>query len=359
MTTSQTTDTAAAWPSALAAFARRRAADPASGAPAGEPAQSTQRGSSGRLLGRLDRRSADRRPAALGHVRRLAVRRADRQGRLADRVRRALRRLPHRSRATYYEFPTDADGNDPRLRRDPVLQLGLRVDPRATRTIPAFQLADIANGTYDSYIREFAEAARDWGHPFFLRFDWEMNGDWFPWSEGVNGNQPGDYVAAWRHVHDIFTAVGATNATWVWCPYADPKPARTARALLPRRRLRRLDLPRRLQLGHERRQLRSPGSSFDKIFASTYRKIVSSIAPRKPMMLAELASDGAASAKATWIGRMFRTPARPSTGGSAAWSGSTRSTAASSGRSRPRRPALRAFRSGVNSARLQANLYSG
>ena len=29
----------------------------------------------------------------------------------------------------------------------------------------------------------------EWGHPFFLRFDWEMNGFWFPWSEGVNGNK--------------------------------------------------------------------------------------------------------------------------------------------------------------------------
>ena len=38
-----------------------------------------------------------------------------------------------------------------------------------------------------------------------------MNGFWFPWSEGVNGNKPGEFVAAWRHVHDIFTAVGATN----------------------------------------------------------------------------------------------------------------------------------------------------
>ena len=78
-------------------------------------------------------------------------------------------------------------------------------------------------GRYDEYIREFAEEARAWGHPFFLRFNWEMNGDWFPWSEGVNGNPSGEYVAAWRHVHDIFAAVGATNVTWVWCPFVDPK----------------------------------------------------------------------------------------------------------------------------------------
>lgn len=82
-----------------------------------------------------------------------------------------------------------------------------------------FQLADIYGGKYDSYITQWAQAAKAWGHPFFLRFDWEMNGDWqFPWSEQINGNQPGDYVKMWRHVHDIFTQQGVTNVSWVWCP---------------------------------------------------------------------------------------------------------------------------------------------
>ena len=52
-----------------------------------------------------------------------------------------------------------------------------------------------------------------------------MNGWWYPWGEGkfgtrnaiINGNRPGDYVRMWRHVHDIFTQVGATNVSWVWC----------------------------------------------------------------------------------------------------------------------------------------------
>lgn len=45
-----------------------------------------------------------------------------------------------------------------------------------------------------------------------------MNGYWFPWSELTNGNKAGQYVKAWRHVHDIFTAQGAKNVSWVWCP---------------------------------------------------------------------------------------------------------------------------------------------
>src|ERR1044071_4420745 len=88
-----------------------------------------------------------------------------------------------------------------------------------------FQLRDIYGGTYDTYLRRWATAAKTWGHPFFLRFDHEMNGWWYPWGEGktstgavINGNSAGDFVKAWRHVHDIFTSVGATNVTWVWAP---------------------------------------------------------------------------------------------------------------------------------------------
>ncbi|TLM74721.1 hypothetical protein FDW81_04725 [Pseudarthrobacter sp. NamB4] len=44
------------------------------------------------------------------------------------------------------------------------------------------------------------------------------NGNWYPWSEQVNGNSAGDYVAAWRHVHSVVTAAGATNVTWMWNP---------------------------------------------------------------------------------------------------------------------------------------------
>jgi autotransporter-associated beta strand protein len=81
----------------------------------------------------------------------------------------------------------------------------------------SFTLANITNGIYDSYITTWAVAAKNWGHPFFLRFAHEMNGNWYPWCSGVNGNTSGQYVQAWRHMHDIFTSVGATNVTWVWC----------------------------------------------------------------------------------------------------------------------------------------------
>ncbi len=170
---------------------------------------------------------------------------------------------------------------------------------------PEFQLSDVISGSYDSYIREFAEAARTWGHPFFLRFDWEPNGDWFPWDEGVNENQPGEYVSAWRHVHDIFTAVGATNATWTWCPYIDIHQFAPIASFYPGNEYvdwSCLD-------GYNWARARSHPTawkSFDQIFAGSYHQLVTKIAPTKPVMLGEIASSGGGHKKAEWIHGMFK-----------------------------------------------------
>ena len=83
---------------------------------------------------------------------------------------------------------------------------------------PAYSLKNIAAGNFDAYIRSWGTALASWGKPVMLRFAHEMNGNWYPWSESVNGNQAGDYVAAWRHVHDVIASTGATNVQWVWSP---------------------------------------------------------------------------------------------------------------------------------------------
>jgi hypothetical protein len=170
---------------------------------------------------------------------------------------------------------------------------------------PTFQLADIVAGKFDSYIRRWAEEAKAWGHPFFLRFDWEMNGDWFPWSESLDGNGPGEFVAAWQHVHDIFSEVGATNATWVWCPYVNPNGnLQDAATLYPGDEYvdwTGLD-------GYNRGTTVSPTApfrSFAYLFGPDYREITGEVAPSKPMLLAEVASTEQGGSKAGWIEDMF------------------------------------------------------
>lgn len=83
---------------------------------------------------------------------------------------------------------------------------------------PAYSLDRIAAGDFDAHITQWGQALAAWRHPVQLRFAHEMNGNWYPWAEGVNGNQAGDYVSAWRHVHDVVVATGAGNVSWVWSP---------------------------------------------------------------------------------------------------------------------------------------------
>lgn len=170
----------------------------------------------------------------------------------------------------------------------------------------AFQLADITSGSHDSQVRAFAEEAKRWGKPFFLRFNWEMNGSWFPWSEGVNGNAPGSFVAAWRHVHDIFRSVGADNATWVWCPYAYAEDnGRSLTNLYPGDAY--LDWTCLDAYNWGRNQVESiPWMSFDKMFSYAYREVTTKIAPSKPMIIGEVASNGSGRDKARWIRGMFQ-----------------------------------------------------
>jgi mannan endo-1,4-beta-mannosidase len=180
----------------------------------------------------------------------------------------------------------------------PFFSWGSQATPASLQE-PDFQLSDVIAGTYDSYIRRFAEEARDWGHPFFLRFNWEMNGNWFAWMEGVNGNQPGESVAAWRHVHDIFTQVGATNATWVWCPNVDPSGSlRDLASLYPGDEYvdwTGLD-------GYNWGSARGDRwLSFDQLYRSTYDYITKTLAPSKPLVIAEVGSSESGGSKSAWI----------------------------------------------------------
>jgi Glycosyl hydrolase family 26 len=206
-----------------------------------------------------------------------------------------------------YKFPTEAMDSIRGHGSIPVFSWGSESSPSTGPEQPDFQLAKIAGGAFDSYIADFATEAREWGHPFFLRFDWEMNGNWFPWSQLVNGNGPGQFVAAWRHVHDIFAAVGATNATWVWCPYADTakrikrnplKPLYPGDAYVDWTCLDAYNWG--LNAVNPR-----PWRSFAQLFDPAYASIVKKVAPSKPMMLGEFATSPYGGHKAVWIRQMF------------------------------------------------------
>jgi beta-mannanase len=132
-----------------------------------------------------------------------------------------------------------------------------------------------------------------------------MNGGWFAWAEGVNGNKAGEYVAAWRHVHDIFTQVGATNATWVWCPNVDPEnQMQDLGKLYPGDNY--VDWTGLDGYNWGTNPTRPDRwRSFDSLYSSTYKKITGTIAPSKPLMISEVGCSEYGGSKAAWIKDML------------------------------------------------------
>jgi beta-mannanase len=83
---------------------------------------------------------------------------------------------------------------------------------------PRWSLRAILRGDHDPYIRSWTRAVATWGRSIYVRPMHEMNGDWTPWSPGVNGNTAAEFRAAWRRIVTIARNQGADNIRWVWCP---------------------------------------------------------------------------------------------------------------------------------------------
>jgi beta-mannanase len=116
-----------------------------------------------------------------------------------------------------------------------------------------------------------------------------MNADWYPW-DGVRVSTPGThdgparYIAAWRHVHAVFAASGATNVRWVWSPNHRSIPATAwndASRYYPGD-----DVVDWIGVdGYDRPSTRPT------TFASLFGPVLSTFAGRKPLMVAETATD--------------------------------------------------------------------
>jgi len=167
----------------------------------------------------------------------------------------------------------------------------------------AYTLQNIINGNFDSYIITWAQASKAWGHPYFLRFAPEMNGNWNPWSEQVNGNKPGQFVLAWRHVHDLFTAQGVTNVTWVWSPNIDYSTSTSLSELYPGDAY--VDWVAMDGYNWGNVGAWHTWESFSALFQQTYNDLLAITA--KPMMIGEMASTEQAGNKASWISDTYTT----------------------------------------------------
>lgn len=161
----------------------------------------------------------------------------------------------------------------------------------------AYSLAAIAGGSFDAYIATWVAGARAYGRPIYIRLAHEMNGNWYPWGQGLNGNSPALFVAAWRHVVELFRSGGATNVRWVWSPNVTYGTDFPLTGLYPGDAYVDwvgLD-------GYNWGSVRIGWQSFSEIFGPAYDAL-GLIAPAKPVLIAETASTEAGGDKAAWIG---------------------------------------------------------
>jgi len=162
---------------------------------------------------------------------------------------------------------------------------------------PAYSLARITAGDFDAYISQWGQSLAAWGKPVMLRFAHEMNGNWYPWAEGVNGNQPGEYVAAWRHVHDVVAATGASNVQWVWSPNVPYWGSTDLTGLFPGAGY--VDIVALDGYNWGTSQTWSSWVSPVDLFAPGISQL-RTLAPGKPVLIAETASSELGGSKASW-----------------------------------------------------------
>jgi hypothetical protein len=162
---------------------------------------------------------------------------------------------------------------------------------------PKYRLSNIISGKFDAYIRRWAQALAAWKHPVLLRFAQEMDGNWFPWDDYANGNHPGQFVRAWRHVHRIFTEAGATNVKWVWSPaFARSTAQFPGAAYVNMMATTCQNGGRPLFARGWQTFARGCGRTIDRLHA---------LEPRLPIQLAETASAERGGSKARWIRDMW------------------------------------------------------
>jgi beta-mannanase len=189
-----------------------------------------------------------------------------------------------------------ARGSTPEITWEPWdYTVGLR------RAQPAYSLASIAAGRHDAYVLTWARTLRAYGKPVLLRFAQEMNGDWYPWGAGIGGNRAAQFIAAWRHVHDIFVREGATNVKWLWTPVA-----RYGLALST------ADYPGDAYVDMIGLSGFNGGTALHwtgwRSFAEVFDRslaTVQELAPTKPVQISEVSSAEAGGSKAAWITAML------------------------------------------------------
>ena len=167
-----------------------------------------------------------------------------------------------------------------------------RSDPNLSRDRRVFD--SIVQGRLDRYIAAYAQRLRDYHRPVLLRFAHEPDNPGYPWSVR-GGNTPDEYVAAWRHVVNLFRSEGASNVTFVWNPW---HPEAVQRYFPGARYFDWFGLT---LLNYGRAYRNGKWCSFDELY-KPFSAEFGKLGIDKPTMLVEFGSTAYGGSRAKWLG---------------------------------------------------------
>lgn len=160
----------------------------------------------------------------------------------------------------------------------------------------------IAEGKCDEFLINAGKNLSRVKKPVFLVFAWEMNNKQNEWSVPYTRSTPGEFVAAWRHIHGIFKSENAKNIIWVFCPNVPNDPIATYGMLYPGDGF--VDWIGLDGYNWGKTQSWSDWVSFSGVFTASYN-LITSIAPSKPLVIAEVNTTDKGGDKGGWYKDMF------------------------------------------------------
>jgi mannan endo-1,4-beta-mannosidase len=96
---------------------------------------------------------------------------------------------------------------------------------------PGYRLSAIALGTFDPELRRLGAEIKSLPHGATVRPMPDPNTPWYAWSGTANGNRPGDYVRAWKHVRSVLQRAAGAKVKLMWSVYARSVPDTKQNAL--------------------------------------------------------------------------------------------------------------------------------
>lgn len=160
----------------------------------------------------------------------------------------------------------------------------------------------IASGECDTFLHSAGNNMARLEKPIFFRFAWEMNVNTIEWSVQKFEDTPQDYVQAWQRMHTIFREEGANKLVWVFSPNIIIRDSIPYNELYPGDNY--VDWVGLDGYNWGDTKSWSTWQNFNQVFRKSYEAITS-IAPGKPLMLAEVNSVNTGGDKALWYKDML------------------------------------------------------